>query len=315
MSENQTPAIMTLARSLKASSAARELPEFLGGLFPRKQISVIASKPGVGKTWFTLLNIRNITGEGLKCILFNGETGFDIIQERITLLGWTIPDNLCLCFNSNEALKAGGITVDDEQGWRNLTTICGQFKPDAIFIDSLLAFMGSDESEMKAMRDIFTRLKNLAESLDLAVVINHHLRKSSGTEFISIDDFIGSSAISRIACCLFSLSNNGSDVITVECLKSWYQKSKTFSFKLTNVNNSIYITNGMGIDMAHKKIDDVRSLLNNSDWVTVAEVAAKLKMHPRSAYRCLEQLIVQLEAERRQKDPSSKLLEYRARPI
>lgn len=311
MSEQTT--IMNLAKSLKASSEQRELPEFLGSLFPRKQITVIASKPGIGKTWFTLLNIRKITGEGLKCVLFNGETGFDIIQDRITLLGWTIPENLCLCFNSNEALKLGGITVDDQEGWKNFVTICNTFKPDAIFIDSLLAFMGSDESEMKAMRDIFTRLKNLAETLNLAVVINHHLRKSSGQEFISIDDFIGSSAISRIACCLFSLTNNGTDVITVECLKSWYQKPKTFNFKLSNFGNSMYITNGLGADMAHKKIDDVRTFLQHNDWVTVAEVAAKLQMHPQSTYRCLEQLIFQAEAERRQKDPSSKLLEYHSK--
>lgn len=315
MSE-QTTSIMSIARPLKPSESPRELPEFIGGLFPRKQISVIASKPGVGKTWFTLLNIRNITNEGLKCVLYNGETGFDIIQDRISLLEWRIPEDLCLSFSSVDAIAKGGLGIDDPKGWQNFTEICKQFKPDAIFIDSLLAFLSGDESDMKSMRDNFTRLQVLAQKIDCAVIVNHHLRKSSGQEYITIDDFIGSSAISRIACCLFSLKNDGEDVITVECLKSWYQKPRTFNFKIVNRSNMVFITNGAGIDMVRKPIDDVRTLLNNSEWVTVAETAAKLHMHPRAAYRCLERLVYYLgEAERRQASPHSKTLEYRMKPI
>lgn len=294
--------IMSISKSLVDKNIDTTPPEMLGGLFPRGHISIVASKPGVGKTWFTLMNIRKITQDGGKCVLLNGESGYQIIAQRVALLGYDIPQDECAVFSSIDAIPYGGISIDNEKGWSNIVNICGKIHPDALFIDSLLAFISRDESDMASMRDSFARLMRLSQSLDLAVIVNHHLRKGSGVvNAPSIDDYIGSSAISRIACCMYSLTEGTSGEINVTCQKSWYEKIKSFTWRLQKSDGMISFVSSLGADIIISTITLVRKELMRTpeEWKTstaIYEAFRNTKTY-RTIQRCLQVLVKRGEVE------------------
>lgn len=294
--------IMSAAKPLVDGTIDTTPPEMLGGLFPRGHISIVASKPGVGKTWFTLMNIRKITQDGGRCVLLNGESGYQIIAQRVALLGYDISQDECVVFSSVDAIPYGGISIDDEKGWRNIVNICNKVQPDAVFVDSLLAFISRDESDMASMRGSFARLMRLAQTLDLAVIVNHHLRKGSGVvDAPSIDDYIGSSAISRIACCMYSLTENADGGINVTCQKSWYEKLKAFSWKLQKHDGMISFVSSLGADIITSTISLVRQELMKKpeEWKTSTAVYERFRdvKTYRTIQRCLQVLVKRGEVE------------------
>lgn len=311
--------IMDIIRALRDESIDVTPPEMMGGLFPRGHISIVASKPGVGKTWHTLMTIRTITQDGGRCVLLNGESGYQIIAQRVALLGWTISQDECAVFSSVDAIPYGGINIDDEKGWSNITTICNKIKPDAIFIDSLLAFINRDESDMASMRGVFARLMRLAQAMDCAVIVNHHLRKGSGTVDVpSIDDYIGSSAISRIACCMFSLTESSDGNVNVTCQKSWYEKPKSYSWRLQKHDGMLSFVSSLGADIMTSTVSLVRKELMNKpeEWKTSAQIyeAFRTTKTYRTIQRCLQTLVKRGEVETQATGEKNTLL-YRMRGL
>lgn len=76
--------------------------EFVGGVYPRRHLTIIASAPGTGKTWLILRHSLDITegthltcGEALddttekqpKVVIFCGEAGGGIMAERLRKMG------------------------------------------------------------------------------------------------------------------------------------------------------------------------------------------------------------------------------------
>ena len=71
--------------------------ENIAGLFPRGYLSIIASAPGVGKTWFMLYltcqlslgkDIFNSTHEPKKILILSGETGSTMLNRRLGKTNW-----------------------------------------------------------------------------------------------------------------------------------------------------------------------------------------------------------------------------------
>lgn len=307
--------ILSVIKDLSIEGLTVSPPDFIGGLFPRKHISVIASKPGVGKTWFTLLNIRNITNDGLRCVLLNGESGFDILQYRMKLLNWSIPSDMCAVVSNVDAIQFGGVGLDDVKGWDNVCNIVRSIKADCLFVDSLLAFISKDESDMASMRNVFARLQALATKTNIAVVVNHHLRKGSGiVDTPTIDDFIGSSAISRIACCMFSLTQVGGGVVRVECAKSWYEQPQPISFKLERTGNILFFRNNLGVSLECNTRADIRSefFRDANTWRTAAQISAKMHIKLRTVQYHLKALVDAgiLQIRNNAKEYEYKLLHY-----
>ena len=241
-----------LKRQLDLNLSVPE-PEFIGGIFPRKFFSVIASAPGVGKSWFVLRMLMELSAGGQifnelsinepqrKVLCFCGENGFDMyIQRAKKLVG--IPFNMMntAIYSSRETfLQEGNFMIDDVTGKRNIHEIMQSEKPDIVFFDTLISFHTSDESSMRDMTTIFDFLGKLAEYYNCAVVIIHHLRKrkSKDSMKISQDDLIGSSALTRLAALVISLTRIKNDKVLVRCLKSWYKYFTEFSFKLEDVED------------------------------------------------------------------------------
>lgn len=284
--------LLSRARPLIMSDSA-EPPEHLGGFFPRGQVSIISSKPGVGKTWFTLLNIRNITNDGCKCILLNGESGADIIGQRLALLGWDIDANYGIMLTSADYPDYDMLSLNSPKGWEALMSIIAEYGCDAIFVDSLLAFVDKDESDMKTMRDVLMRLSRLAQKKNCAVVVNHHLRKNiANNADPSINDVIGSSAISRIACCMYSIVKDDNDCV-VSCQKSWYKAPANYVFRLDYSSGSLLFRNKLGVVLEK----DCRGIilhtlsLKQGEWLSFVQIKAASNMSTRSLRRWLPQLV------------------------
>ena len=284
-----------------------EPPEFLGGLFPQGQISVVAAKPGTGKTWLMLGKVYGLAMDGVKTLILNGETGMDILTQRVTALKWDYPGDSVRVLNGVDCLDVGGLNLDEETGWRNVVEYVDAFQPDIVWIDSLIAFVNSDESDMKSIRAVFMRLKALAEKRNCAVVVNHHLRKKSGNASagvgdIGIDDVIGSSAISRIACCVFLLTQEGDGMTRCACAKSWFVKPKAFTFQIVNdVDGLGGVTFKSSMGVATLSVRETLKKLMNLDrnWRTAKYVANLTKIPVRTVQYHLQRMSEMGELQRK----------------
>lgn len=209
-------------------------PEHLGGLFPRGYLSVVASRPGVGKTWLMLMKSRVISVDGYKVVILNGESGINLLAMRVLQMRFNSTENVVI-YSMTESLPYGGLAFTDPKGWENVNFLVREERPDVIYVDSLVAFCDCDESDMIQMRGVFTRLSALASKFNCAIVLNHHLRKSqngASSKTVTQDDIIGSSIIGRLACSMYTLTP-ADDLITVDCVKSWFKKPSRFSYGIS----------------------------------------------------------------------------------
>lgn len=292
-------------------------PEFVGGLFPKGHISLIASKPGVGKTWFMLSKVHGIALDGVPCLILNGESGFDVLLQRVYATGWTYPPDKVVVLNLVDCLDVGGLAIDEQQGWTNLMQFCASFRPGVVWIDSLVAFVNGDESDMKSIRGVFSRLRAFAEKMNVAVVINHHLRKkvgssNAGVGDVGLDDVIGSSVISRIACTVFLMLPQGDGQVRVECIKSWYEKTPAFHMEIKSTEEGgVTLKSSMGIATSSVKETLLTALGGNSSWRTAKYLGALLRYSPRTIRHYLQVLTEEGLCERRYTSDQHNEYEYR----
>ena len=292
MSQNS---ITDIKRNLADVEVSPE-PELLGGYFPRGQVSVVASKPGTGKTWLMLLLAKKMSESLCTCTILNGECGIGVLAQRVKLLQWNLPH--VGVYDLSESLSYGGLMLDDKSGWENITKICKADATDCLYVDSLVSFMNADESELRGTRSVLARLLRLATTLDIAIVLNHHLRKSSSEQSssgVTLDDVIGSSAISRIACNVYGVKAgiNGSGA-TLTCLKTWYRKPQDLSFRLVldEVKNKLVMqTSDVGPKQAGVRELVCKTLLQEHEPRTAEELAELSGLPLRSCQRALTGLV------------------------
>lgn len=211
-------------------------PSFVGALFPRKQISVLASPPGMGKTWLSLAWAFDISIDGYihgvqvfspaaKVLFFCGEAGYDIMAERCNLLtSDKNPENINIVTLEEES----ELSLVTEEGFSRVCQLAKGY--DIIIFDTLISFCGVEENSAKEMGDVFRRLRRMATTFNCAIVVNHHLRKiksSDGAIERSLDDVIGSSAISRLAA-LVLICSRVEGRVKVRCVKTWYKEPTPF---------------------------------------------------------------------------------------
>lgn len=247
---------------------------FVGGLYPRRHLTLLASAPGMGKTWLITKQAIEIAEKGSlflgardsydldmfpdssdngdNSLVFCGEAGAGVMAERIRAMGYaSIPEGFHVYTQTDLFKNNVNICLDTEEGLSNFEAIVDGEGADLVFIDTLISFRGEDECDQKATSLMLGGLRRVAETHHCAIVLSHHLRKRKAREQnmpVTQDDIIGTGAFTRLASCAFTLSPvQFSDSVLFSCVKSWWRKPKprVFSIKsdghhvdLAEVNDS-----------------------------------------------------------------------------
>ena len=207
--------------------------EFIG-VFPKKGVSIIASKPGVGKTWYVLYNMITLAREGKKVCSFFGDCPPNVIYDRINALedtGEDSAENLKQMYFLTDAVKEKQkMMLTNPEGLHNFCEVLHNERPDLVFIDTFSSLTEIEESSQKDTAELFQKLIIVAEMYNCAIVIVHHLRKSSRKEramSIDLDDIIGSSIITRLASLVLVLSKDRETKrVYINVVKTWYQENE-----------------------------------------------------------------------------------------
>lgn len=241
-----------LRAAVKTLDISVDLPpqEFIGGLFPRDFVSVLAAPSGTGKTIFMQkfvsdLSIGGSVFDGFvekepvrRSLIFAGEAGYEMLVRRGASMKWPVnPDNIYVVDQYTFETEDLPIMLDDPEGWQNVLRIVDMYKPDIVFIDTFSAFHERDENKATEMKPLIRNLAKLARDNHIAVVMVHHSRKRTAKErtlSLSQDDVIGSSIINRLVGLIVGIEPMKDDekVLLVRPLKTWFSAFMPFTYTL-----------------------------------------------------------------------------------
>lgn len=323
-----------MAVLMRPLSRDAEVPdvEYIGGMFPRKRISMIFSEPGVGKTWLTLRMATDLSNGGAflasfswepaptRCLIFAGEAGYDILVQRAKITGWAPDENFVRVVSAVEGASNGvELLLDTDMGRANIEAAIDLFKPEIVFIDTFVSFHGSDESKMAEMKPIFDYLLKLAEERNIAVVLMHHCRKRKSLERgrpLTMDDVIGSSIFIRLAALIVVIEKIDAPdgdltrkINLVKVLKSWYRSFEPFTFEIIGGDMAEGVLTRMEIDLdpaleilgglKQKIWDFIKRTYTPGEWFKIASIIQSVKSGAAYTRRCLGKWVEEGELQRR----------------
>lgn len=286
-------------------SAKIEPCEFIAGFFPVKHVTLIASKAGVGKTWFCAWLMAQVSQGGMiffdrtlqrepkRCVYFAGEAGTDLIVERLQNIQIGMKELQIQVFSALDILKAGGKPyLETEEGAKQLTSLFYLYQPHIVIFDSLMSFRNSDESNQYVSNTMMTNVRRIAEANNTAVICTHHLRKRSSEQMvqqIDQDEIIGSSALVRNASCAFTLTGQGS-VKTLKCVKTWWKKPETLTYEMKDVEGKVDFQPTTQTDNESLKRLKIYNILQRTKGteIGIAELAREYKVSRCTVYNALE---------------------------
>lgn len=167
-------------------------------------LTILGGATGVGKSLFGLNLLRNLASEGARCDYFDLENSDVVSHERLVSIWankptayfkqnheeaaeiiWKYQDHISY-FSNDDLERFGG-------GIETLIKLIAVSKSRIILIDPLQALETetSSQNQYNEQGKIVKVLKELAQRKDKAIILCHHLRKSSGTsgEWVAdIDD-------------------------------------------------------------------------------------------------------------------------------
>ena len=226
--------------------------EFIGGLFPRKFITLLAAPSGTGKTIFIQrissdLSIGGSIFDGFtenepvrKCIIFAGEAGYELMLRRGAVMKWAVnPDNVLVIDQHDFELQNIDVMLDSAEGFINVKRIMKEHKPDLLVFDTFSSFHERDENKATEMKPIIKQLANIARDFNCAVVLVHHSRKRTAKErslSLNQDDVIGSSILNRLVGLIIGIepmTRDDESMLLVRPLKTWFKAFMPFTYKIT----------------------------------------------------------------------------------
>lgn len=244
--------------ALQSRQALSHTPrsEFIGGIFKRGYLSMLASKPGQGKSLLVqrLIYDLSIGGEvwggfatsvPKRSLMLCGETSFDEIEERATLTKWR-RDNENIIIYDRRNLRINhsrDLTLATDAGRQFLADAMAAIKPDILVIDSLGSFV-TNESDREEMGRLFDFLEMLAYRENCAILVIHHFRKSKKSErhlSDSQDDLSGSGIMDRTINLSLKIQPVkdavGNKTFTVEAMKQRNATIPPFAFTIQSGEN------------------------------------------------------------------------------
>ena len=286
-----------LAEAVKVLDTSVDLPpqEFIGGLFPRDFVSVLAAPSGTGKTIFMQKFVSDLSIGGSifdgfaddeparKSLIFAGEAGYEMLVRRGASMKWkNNPENIHVVDQYTFETKDIPIMLDDAEGWQNVLRIVDMYKPDIIFIDTFSSFHERDENKATEMKPIIRKLAKLARENHIAVVIVHHSRKRTAKErnlSLNQDDVIGSSILNRLVGLIVGIEPMKDDekTLLVRPLKTWFSAFMPFTYRLTE---DIYGHTRMQTDLAPAAVNNskiyvwnyLQDTFSKGEWFSMGNI-------------------------------------------
>ncbi len=224
--------------------------EFVGGIFPRKFVSMLIAPPGTGKTIFVQKFVSDLSIGGnifdgfsedepeRRCLILAGEAGYELLLRRGASMRWPInPQNVKVLDQYEAENQDINIMLDKPEGMKNVERLIEIYKPDIMFIDTLSSFHESDENKAPEMKPIIKHLAALARQYNMAVVPVHHSRKRAAKERtmpLDQNDVVGSSVMNRLVGLIIGIEpmKDNEKVLMVRALKSWFTSFTPFTYTL-----------------------------------------------------------------------------------
>ena len=269
--------------------------EFIGGMFPRKFVSLLIAPPGTGKTIFMQKFVSDVSIGGSvfdgfaedepvrKCLILAGEAGYELLIRRGAAMQWPINPQQVKVIDQYEAeIKNISVMLDDSEGWENILRLVKLHNPDIVFIDTLSSFHEKDENKATDMKPIIKRLSSLARDKNIAVVPVHHSRKRLAKDralSLNQDDVIGSSIINRLVGLIVGIEPMKDDEksLLVRPLKSWFSTFMPFTYTL---KEGLYGGTIVQTDLAPASVNNskiavwnyLRSNFALNEWFTKSQI-------------------------------------------
>lgn len=228
--------------------------EFVGGFFARKHVTILASKAGIGKTWYIIKLLADLSVGGtiflsqayyqppMKCLLFVGETNVSLVIERFKLLRSRVNfDNIVIVSYMEAARSHQFFDLDTKGGAELISQAIKGVNPDIVVFDTLMSFRRDDENSAQSTRDMMSRLQFIADNGNAAILATHHLRKSDKKERhqnIDQDEIIGSSALVRLSSSAFIMTKNY-NAVALHCVKSWWKVPPKLAYLMKEIGGQI----------------------------------------------------------------------------
>jgi DNA repair protein RadA/Sms len=154
----------------RLKTGSSELDRVLGGGLVRDGFVLIGGDPGIGKSTLLLQVAQGLTetsAEAIQKVLYvTGEESIEQIQGRADRLRITNADKIFLAA---------------ETQLENVLTLVKELKPDLLIMDSLqtfsTGFIESAPGTVSQVREVTSRLMNLAKSAGIAVWLVGHVTK------------------------------------------------------------------------------------------------------------------------------------------
>ena len=224
-----------------------EKTEYIGGMFARRGVTVVAGASGVGKTTFMQRFFHDLSIGGSifggfyyedkpkKSIILAGELGEDGLIERAQEFNWHSDPNYVEVIDMISHAENGiSYNINEAKGQANIEHLAQTSGLDLLIFDSFGMFYSGKETDNDALREVFSFLMGIARKYNIAVVVVHHSRKrlsNEQTKPLTLDDLIGGNAIARYSHRVIAIEyNKNYGANTVTCLKSWGKFFKTFTY-------------------------------------------------------------------------------------
>lgn len=286
---------------------------FIGGLFPTKHVSIIASKAGAGKTWLILKLLTDLSNGGEillgasrnePCrhgLLLVGESGLELVRERLNKMADCPNDRFFSIISRTEAAKSGlkldlSIGGDNPDGVRGLHYILKEIHPDIVILDTLMSFRSDDENSMQNTNTMLLNLQALAEEFECAIVATHHIRKrqNGAKERIDQDEIIGSSALVRQVAVAYMLTRRGA-IHVLTPVKTWWKSKDDIQYRLKDDDFGLVHfveppMNAENVNMTERRlhIKEYLQSLDDDETITTGDIAKRFNCTRETARKFLE---------------------------
>lgn len=156
---------VTTAEESRISTGMRELDRVLGGGIVKGSLVLVGGDPGIGKSTILLQMCRNLVHENVDVLYVSGEESLSQIKMRAERIGVFEKNMLLLCDNDMD----------------NIEVVIKKNTPRVVIIDSIQTMVvdevGSAPGTVTQVREVTTRLMQIAKQYGIAIFIVGHVTK------------------------------------------------------------------------------------------------------------------------------------------